>query len=111
MPSAKKKRRNKINKQKELFSLLTTSFAILVILLTILNIQHLSQKPNPVLGVSTEINFQELEKEKVFWEEFLAKNPTYYDGWKKISEIEYLLGENDSAVNSLKTANRIDSNR
>lgn len=105
MPTAKKK----INKQKELLYLFSIAFTVLVILLTILNLQNIGKK-EAVLGAGTENNKEELIKEKDFWEDFLAKNPTYYDGWIRISKIEFLLNENTSAQKSLEISKRIDSN-
>lgn len=102
--------RKKINKHKELMGLLYIALIVLVILLTILNLQNI-QVPRKVLGTSTEINYQEMIDEKKFWEKFLAKNPTYYDGWERISQIELLLGDIKSSITFLEIAKRIDSNR
>jgi len=109
MPKGKK-RKTKSEIRKELQDLLYISFAVLVILLSILNLQKTDHKSRHVLGVSTEIENFQLIKEKYFWEEFLAKNPTYYDGWKRISEIEFFMGDYKSAIDSYEVAKRIDFN-
>lgn len=95
---------------KELTNLFYIVSVVLLILLSIYNLENISKKPNGVLGTSREVRSQELEKEKVYWEELLSKNPTYYDGWIKLSEIEFLLGNETSAIESLEITKRIDAN-
>lgn len=108
MPSAKRKK--KINKQGEYINLFCIASVILIILLTIINLQ---KKPTikTVLGTTTEIDIQEITEEKKYWEEFLSLNPTYYDGWKRLSTLEIILGETKSSKSSLEVAKRIDPSR
>jgi len=86
-------------------------FVVLLILLSILNLQSLSKKTTQVLGMENETNNQELKKEKIYWEQFLSKQPTYYDGWKRMSEIEFLLGDTSLSEKAAEISKRIDFNR
>lgn len=104
------KRKKKIDIFNELNELLTLSFIILVLLLTILNLQKRPLE-NRVLGINTEINKTELIQEKEYWDDFLAKHPTYIDGWERMSEIEFMLGDYNSSEKSIEVANRINPNR
>lgn len=83
----------KNNYFKDLQYLLYITFAVLIILLSIFNLQNTLQKQIKVLG-STTISRTQVEKERFFWEEFQRKNPTYIDGWielerpDKVKEID-----------------------
>ena len=100
--------RKKIDKQKELWNLFYISSAILLILLTIVNLQ--GNIPKKVLGASTSSPSKDLLDEKKYWEEFLSENPTYYDGWNRLSEIQFLTGDSELSLKSLEIARRIDTN-
>jgi hypothetical protein len=64
----------KVNKiAKELFIYV---FLLLILLITSVNINnYLKSKDTKVLGSETQ------NKEVVFWQNFLTKNPTYVPGW------------------------------
>lgn len=66
-----------------------------------------------VLGLKTQnqIGEQELLKEqKSYWEDFLAENPTYLDGWIELANIELKLGKLEEAKLSLDKAEAISPN-
>lgn len=71
---------------KELNNLLYIIFAVLILLLSIFNLQKLKRK-EIVTVLGTETN-------NLFWEDLVAKHPTYIDGWvelgrfDKVSEID-----------------------
>lgn len=78
------KRVNKV--AKELFIYV---FLLFILLLTSINIgNYLAPKETKVLGSETE------NKEEVFWQDFLNKNPDYIPGWiemgrtDKVTEID-----------------------
>jgi len=55
------------------------SFTILILLLTIINLQKLNRKEIKVLGAETNNSF---------WEDFMQKNPTYRDGWIELGRMD-----------------------
>lgn len=72
------KRVNKI--AKEIFIYV---FLLFILLLTSINISnHLTPKETKVLGSETE------NKEEVFWQGFLNKNPDYIPGWIEIGRTD-----------------------
>ena len=74
-----------LTKQKEIYiELIVLVASFIVLLFSSINISsYLSQKK--VLGVSTSIlNTTDPGKDKKFWDDFLAKNPNYIQGWVEI---------------------------
>lgn len=73
--------------QKELFNLLPRqrqtclyiTSAILVILLSMFNLQNINKKQVKVLGAETNNSF---------WEDFMQKHSTYIDGWIELGRID-----------------------
>lgn len=66
-----------------------------------------------VLGIETQnqIYAQELLKEqKIYWEDFLAENPTYFDGWIELANIDLKLGNLEEAKLSFEKAKTINPN-
>lgn len=74
--------RKKHNYSKDLQFLFFISSTILIILLSILNLEKSHKKVSNVLGAQTIDNNEE------FWKGFLEKNPEYIDGWLELGEIE-----------------------
>lgn len=73
---------------KDLQYLLYLTLAILIILLSIFNLQNTSVNKTKVLGSKVEIETNEKEKENNFWNEFQIKNPTYIDGWIELGRLD-----------------------
>lgn len=90
-----------------LFFLLSCLAVITLLLLASYNFTNylLSKK---VLGI--ENNLEEILKEKNFWNEFLAKNQTYYDGWIELSKLESELGNTQKAKDYSDKAKEINPN-
>ncbi len=65
--------------KKELYNLLYITFAFLVLLLSMFNLQNLRQKETQVLGVSTD---------NKYFEELVTKYPTYIDGWVELGRMD-----------------------
>ncbi|MEK7112191.1 MAG: tetratricopeptide repeat protein [Patescibacteria group bacterium] len=66
-----------------------------------------------VLGTETQnqIYEQELLKyQKIYWKDFLAENPTYFDGWIELAQIELKLGNLEEAKLSFEKAKTINPN-
>ncbi|MEK7550528.1 MAG: hypothetical protein AAB535_01980 [Patescibacteria group bacterium] len=61
--------------------LLFCASVVMILLLSALNIQSYLE-PKPVLGIETEDN------EKIFWEDFLSKNPNYIPGWIELGRLD-----------------------
>ena len=82
-------------------------FAVLFLLtLTSVNINSLTKPKTPeILGAS--INNQ---KSIAFWEEFLAENPNYYDGWIELSKITYERGNYLESLQYTQKAREINPN-
>lgn len=77
----------KVNKfAKEIFiykELCVYFFLLVVLLLTSINIDgYLKSKQTKVLGTETE------NKEEIFWQDFLTKNPDYIPGWIETGKID-----------------------
>jgi hypothetical protein len=64
---------------KELFNLLYITSAILVILLSMFNLQNIDKKQIKVLGAETD---------NMFWQEFVVKHPTYIDAWVELGRMD-----------------------
>jgi tetratricopeptide (TPR) repeat protein len=82
-------------------------FCILVILLslTILNVTVFLTREEKVAFLTITKN---PEDEIKYWKGFLENYPTYKDGWIKLSEIEYKLGNTKDAKDFLQNAEKID---
>lgn len=64
--------------------------------------------PQPqTLGIDTSFN---LEKEKVFWVNYLKQHPNYIDGWLELTKIEYRMGHISNAIRNLERAKNINPN-
>lgn len=90
-----------------LLFLLSCVAVITILLLTSFNLVNYLA-PKKVLG--TEVNTENILKQKDFWVEFLNKNPTYYEGWAELSEINQKLGNEDQARENLNKAKEIKPN-
>ena len=88
--------------------LLTISFALTVFTLITFNLQNISGAKR-VLGAST-IASQNLEEEKIFWENFLEENPNYLDGWIELAVLEEEQGNGEKASGYYLRAKELDPN-
>ncbi|HLD92548.1 MAG TPA: hypothetical protein VI795_04110 [Patescibacteria group bacterium] len=70
------------NFQKDLDFLLFATFSILILLLTIFNLQNLNTKK------ISKIQVLGAETNNLFWEEFMSKHPTYIEGWVELGRID-----------------------
>lgn len=68
--------------KKELNNLLYITFAFLVLLLSMYNIQGLKSKKTEVLGASID---------NKYFEELVSKYPTYIDGWIELGKMDKVL--------------------
>jgi hypothetical protein len=70
----------KRNFDKDLRTLFYINSIVLILILSILNLLSLKKKEIKVLGAETTDN--------TFWEEFVAKHPTYRDGWVELGRMD-----------------------
>ena len=82
----------KKNFDKDLQHLLYITLAVLIILLSIFNLQKTSKEKDTVLGINTETVQTKLDNERMFWENFQIKNPTYIDGWIELGRFDKVEG-------------------
>lgn len=69
----------KKNYSNDLSNLLYINLAILVLLLTLFNLQLMEKRPVKVLGATTDNSY---------WEEMVKKHPTYRDGWIELGRMD-----------------------
>ncbi len=92
-------------RSKNVFTLfLLSGGAILLLFITFLNLSIKNEKV-VVLGVKTS-PIEELS----YWQELVAKNPTYRDGYIQIARIEIEMGDVEASSVALQTAKAIDPN-
>lgn len=85
-----------------------------------INNPQLTMNNQKVLGLSTKLeelwnqwrseNPEEIKKEIAKWEEFLAHNPTYRDGYLQLTLLYFKLDQKDKAQESLQKALDLDPN-
>ena len=98
--------------KKQLLFLCSCCAVVLLLFVASFNLENFLAGKR-VLGTETQnqIYEQELLKEqKLYWEEFLAENPTYLDGWIELANIELKLGKTEEAKLSLDKAKAIGPN-
>ena len=55
-------------------------------------------------------NIETGTEEKLFWEDFLAKNPQYFAGWIELAKIYYTEGNKDAGSSALIHAQKVNPN-
>lgn len=98
--------RKKLKILSELKSLIALLTVILVLTLAFANLRAYFT-PKMILGLGTEVK---REEEKVFWEDFLKKNPTYIDGWIELAQILNEQLDKEGALKAINAAKNIDPN-
>ncbi len=109
--SAGKKKNNQVKSfKKHIIFLCSCCSLVFLLFLASFNFNSFL-KTSQVLGVTTEnTKGSSLESQKVYWENFLSKNPTYLDGWIELSIIELNLGDKNYALGAFNTARAINPN-
>lgn len=65
---------------RELNNLFYITFTVLILLLSIFNLQNINKPKNiAVLGANTN---------NLFWENFVQKHPTYINGWLELGKMD-----------------------
>ena len=82
--------------------------AAIVLFLSGLNLKSLSY--TKVLGAENVTQNQNPLEEVSFWENFLAKSPTYFDGWVELSFLMISLGNQEAAEIAFNQARDINPN-
>lgn len=91
----------------EFFKFACSCATVIVLLLSIINLNNASSKKE-VLGQETSL--EQLQTEKTYWENVVADNPTYMDGWIELSRIYKSLGDTSSSQKALNEARKINPN-
>lgn len=74
---------------------------------------NIAARKTKVLAATNEVKevySPSLSEEKLFWENFLATNPTYRDGFLELASIEYELQNKRRALEFVGFARKIDPN-
>lgn len=103
--------KNKLTNKHSIYFLICTAI-VAILFLSALNInEYLLRKG--VLGIKTvqKTDNKELLDQKEYWEKFLEKNPTYYEGWIELANIEFSLGNAEISSNYILKAKEINPNR
>lgn len=81
--------------------------AAILLFLTGFNLKSLS--PTKILGAE-DVEAKDPSEEVSYWEDFLARNPTYFDGWVELSYLMNTLGNTEAAQVALNKAKEINPN-
>ena len=106
------KRVKKTSFKKQLIFLCSCCAVVLLLFVAGANLENFLDSKR-VLGLKTQNQKYEqqlLKEQKLYWENFLAKNPTYLDGWIELANIELALGNPEEAQLSLEQAKTISPN-
>lgn len=57
-----------------------------------------------------EISVDQLQEERIYWENVVTENPTYMDGWIELSRIYKSLGDAESSQKAILEARKINPN-
>ncbi len=82
--------------------------AAILLFLSGFNLKSLSS--TRVLGLKDEAQSENPSEEVSFWEDFLAKSPTYFDGWLELSYVMNSLGNIEAAQVAFDKAVEINPN-
>ena len=82
--------------------------AAILLFLSGFNLKSLSS--TRVLGLKDEAQDVNPSEEVSFWEDFLAKSPTYFDGWVELSYVMNSLGNIEAARVAFNKAVEINPN-
>lgn len=105
-----KKHSKKERVKKGVLFLCSCCAVFLLLLLSGLNLNSylIRQK---VLGTKAAVPSEStITQEKLFWENFLKENPTYFDGWIELAKINIKLGNQNEARDALLKAEKINPN-
>lgn len=106
--SSPKKAKKRAHLKRSLVFFCSCCAAAIVLLLSGLNLKSFSY--TKVLGTEAEAPPTNPSEEVSFWEDFLAKSPTYFDGWVELSHLMISLGNTEAAGIALNKAREINPN-
>lgn len=110
MPKTAGKKSKRIKLKKQFVFLCSCCAVILILLISAFNFESFLTNQKVLGAQSVSSEQQLLQEQKIFWEEFVAENPTYLDGWIELTEINLELEDTEAAKFSLKTAEEINPN-
>jgi cytochrome c-type biogenesis protein CcmH/NrfG len=103
-----KRSKKKAHLKRNLVFFCSCCAAAIVLVLTGVNLRSFAA--NQVLGAKTEAPINTSSEEISFWENFLAKSPTYFDGWVELSQLMLSLGNKPAAEMAYNKAQDINPN-
>ena len=106
--SSPKKAKKRDHLKRNLVFFCSCCAAAIVLFLSGLNLKSLSY--TKVLGAEDVTPNQSPSEEVSFWENFLAKSPTYFDGWIELSHLMISLGNEGAAEVTFNKAQDINPN-
>lgn len=105
--SSPKKTKKRAYLKRNLVFFCSCCAAAILLFLTSLNLKSLSY--SKVLGAE-DVEAVNPSEEISFWEDFLAKSPTYFDGWVELSSLMNSLGNEEAAQMAFNKAREIKPN-
>ena len=106
--SSPKKAKKRAHLKRDLVFFCSCCAAAIVLFLSGLNLKSLSY--TQVLGAEDETPIVNPSKEVSYWENFLTKSPTYFDGWVELSQLMISLGKQEAAEVAFNKAQDINPN-
>ena len=105
----KKFAKKKIGLQSEIVYLCSCCAAIILLTLAGLNLDQFLVK-NHVLGATTDSqrSYENLIRERAYWQDFLKETPRYIDGWLELAQINLDMNDKLAAKESYNKAHEID---
>lgn len=92
-------------KESSTFNIFLSILALLILILTALNLYTFNHKKTEVLGVK-----EDPVSELNYWQKIVNQNPSYRDGWIQLAKVESEMGNDSKANNYLQIAKSIDPN-
>jgi len=105
----KKSSKKRFGIKREIMFLCACCACMVFLTLSLINL-NLFVDNKRVLGVSYEQPVRNTSSEIAFWQEFLAKNPTYFDGWIELAGLKFEAGDKESGYSALNKARQINPN-
>ena len=105
----KKSSKKRFGLKREIMFLCACCACLILLTLSLINL-NLFVDNKRVLGVSYEQPVRNTSSEIAFWQELLAKNPTYFDGWIELAGLSFEAGDKETGYSALNKARQINPN-
>lgn len=105
----KRSSKKRFGLKREIMFICACCACLVLLTLSLINLNSFVDKER-VLGVAYEQPVQSVSSEIAFWQEFLAKNSTYFDGWIELATLNFEAGDKESGYSALNKAHQINPN-